>query len=72
MSDKTHVEHAELCLRTIEDNVNMAMSVIRASHFNHDADLEHHRKVVLARMKEVRSFAMNWAMVADAKAKEAA
>jgi hypothetical protein len=72
MNDKTHVEHAELCLRTVEDNVNMALAIVRASHFNRDASSEHHRKVVEARMREVRAFAMNWAMVADAKAKQAA
>lgn len=71
MSEKTHVEKAELCLRTIEDNVNFALAAMRASKFNRDSQTEHHRNVVEARMREVRSFAMNWAMAADAEALKA-
>lgn len=68
MREKSFVETAELCLRTIEDQVNMALAIVRAAKFNRDSQSEHHREVVLARMREVRAFAMNWAMAADAKA----
>jgi hypothetical protein len=64
--EKSFVEKAELCLRTVEDNVNFALSLMRAAKFNRHDESEHHREVVLARMREVRAFAMNWAMAADA------
>ncbi len=69
--ERGFVDKFELCFRTVEDNVRMALAITRAGRFNIDASIEHHAGVVLARLEEVRRFGMNWAIASDAQAIEA-
>lgn len=45
----------ELSMLTVRDNVNLALSLTRAGHFNRSTGTEHHCAVVEARLKVLES-----------------
>lgn len=48
-------EDLDLCWWTIQQYVNVGLSVMRASHFNRDPNTEHQIKVIEARMKIIEA-----------------